>query len=64
MANYVSKNMWKTFKSINYNNVHNRAIFIINHFLFLCDTENADTLLQLGVLLDNNEETAEEPFSL
>lgn len=40
---------------MNYNNVHNRAIFITNNFCF-SDTENADILLHVGVLLDNNEE--------
>lgn len=44
------------FKCMNYNNVHNRAIFIINNFSFLYDTENVDKLLHLGVLLANSEE--------
>ena len=58
--------MCETLKRISYNNVHNKAIFIINHFLFLYDTENADTLLQSGALLDNNEENgrrATQPLS-
>ena len=35
--------------------VHNKAMFIINNFSFLFDTENADNFLPLGVLLDSNE---------
>ena len=43
------------FKYMNYS-VHNKAIFIINNFLFLFDTGNTDKLLHLRVFLDNNDE--------